>query len=129
MNSKLLSHSRLYQKIALLVTLSWFGMTTPTLADTLTTKNFQIDITRNCPEGSVTCDNVTYKGVDLKSGKSIQLTGRTVYSLGADGVTPGRFLGYEFLNGDYRYFVSDDGTLQIYQGKKLLQQEQGTWQY
>jgi len=129
MNSKLSSPSRLYQKIALLVTLSWLGMTTPTLADTLTTKNFQIDITRNCPEGSVTCDNVTYKGVDLKSGKSIQLTGRTVNSPGADGVTPGRFLGYEFLNGDYRYFVSDDGTLQIYQGKKLLQQEQGTWQY
>lgn len=117
------------EKIALLVTLSWFALTTPTLADTLTTKNFRIDITRNCPQGSVTCDNVTYKGVDLKSGKSIQLTGRTLHSPGAGGVTPGRFLGYEFINGDYRYVVSDDGTLQIYQGKRLLQQETGTWQY
>jgi hypothetical protein len=31
-------------------------------AETLKTKNFNVTITRNCPEGYVTCNNVTYYG-------------------------------------------------------------------
>ena len=94
-------------------------------AETLKTKNFNITITRNCPEGYVTCKNVTYYGKDLRTGKSIRLTGKTIHTTGADGVTPSRFLGYEFRNGEYLYRVTTDNTLQVYQGKKLILQEKG----
>ena len=93
--------------------------------ETLKTKNFNVKITRNCPEGYVTCNNVKYFGKNLKTGKSISLTGKTIHTTGADGVTPGRFLGYELRNNNYLYQVTADGTLLIYQGKKLIAKEQG----
>lgn len=62
-------------------------------------------------------------------GKSISLTGKTIHTTGADGVTPGRFLGYEFRNHNYLYQVRADGTLLIYQGKKLIVKEQGALTY
>lgn len=95
-------------------------------AETLKTKNFNVTITRNCPEGYVTCNNVTYYGKDLKTGKSIRLTGKTIHTTGADGVTPSRFLGYEFRNREYLYRVTASNTLQVYQGKKLILEEKGT---
>ena len=101
--------------------------TTVARADTLKTRSFKVEIKRNCPEGNVSCNNVSYKGTDLRTGKSLRLTGKTMNALCADGVTPCRFLGYQFQNGNYRYIVSEAGTLQVYQGKKPLLQETGTW--
>jgi hypothetical protein len=98
-------------------------------ADTLNTPSFTIEIKVNCPEGDVTCDNVSYFGKSKKSGKSISLHGRTMHSLCADGKTPCRFLGYEFKRGDTRYLVQESGELLVTQGKKVLVQEQGEWQY
>lgn len=95
-------------------------------AESLKTKNFSVKITRNCPEGNVTCDNVKYFGKNLNTGDSISLTGKTIHATCADGVTPCRFLGYEFPNGNYLYRVTQDGKLQVYQGKKLVLQEKGT---
>ncbi|MEH2295952.1 hypothetical protein [Nostoc sp.] len=100
----------------------WSGVT---LAETLKTKSFNIKITRNCSEGSVTCDHVTYYGRNLKTGSSIRLTGKTIHRTCADGVTPCRFLGYEFRNQQYLYRVTEDGRLQVYQGGKLILEEQG----
>ncbi|KAB8333428.1 hypothetical protein SD80_016580 [Scytonema tolypothrichoides VB-61278] len=94
-------------------------------AETLKTKNFKVTITRNCPEGNVSCNNVTYFGKDLRTGKSISLTGKTIHTTGADGVTPGRFLGYQFRNNEYVYRVTENGFLEVYQGKKLILQEKG----
>ena len=128
MNTKIPFLIRLFHGMVSLGVIAGFGWGSPSLADTLKTKNFTINITRNCPEGSVTCDNVSYRGVNVKTGAELQLTGKTLHSLGADGTTPGRFLGYEFQNKNYRYVVSEDGTLQIFEGQKLLQEEQGTWQ-
>ena len=68
------------------------------LGETLKTKNFIVHITRNCPEGEVVCNNVSYTGTRLRNGESIKLTGRTVYRMCADKVTPCQFLGYEFRN-------------------------------
>ncbi|MFL9452722.1 MULTISPECIES: hypothetical protein [Nostocales] len=98
-------------------------------AETLKTKNFNVKITRNCPEGYVTCNNVRYFGKNLKTGQSISLTGKTMHSTGADGVTPGRFLGYQFRNNNYVYQVTADGVLLVYQGKKLILKEQGALTY
>ncbi|MEH2422219.1 MAG: hypothetical protein V7K48_15275 [Nostoc sp.] len=115
-----------FQKSALLVVLSVVTLWTQVAnAETLKTKNFQVIITRNCPEGYVTCNNVKYFGKNLKTGQSISLTGKTLHITGADGVTPSRFLGYEFRNNKYLYRVTADGNLLIYQGKKLILQEQG----
>jgi hypothetical protein len=99
------------------------------LAETLKTQNFSVTITRNCPEGSVTCNDVTYVGHDLNTGESIRLKGKTMQHLCADRLTPCRFLGYEFRNRNYRYVVTVDGNLQVYRDTKLLLDEQGTWGY
>lgn len=90
-------------------------------AETLRTKSFQIEITRHCSEGNVSCGRVTYVGKDLRTGKSIHLNGKTVNSSNSY-----RFLGYEFRNGRYLYSISNDNLLQVYKGNKLILEEQGT---
>ncbi len=89
-------------------------------AEIIRTKHFQINITRNCLNDSISCDNVTYVGQDLKTGKSIRLTGRTVNSSRSY-----RFLGYEFKNGPYTYSVTRNNVLIIYKNDKLILTEQG----
>jgi hypothetical protein len=96
-------------------------------AETLTTRNYRVTVTRNCAEGSVTCNNVSYTGVDLRTGASIRLRGKTVHTLCNDGVTPCRFEGYQFRNGNVQYNVSQGGTLSVYQNKKLILSERGSW--
>ncbi len=98
-------------------------------ASTLTTPSYKITVEVRCPEGSVTCDDVRYVGVSRKSGKSITLTGRTVHTIGADGVTPSHFLGYEFKSGRTTYFVGEDGELRVTCGSKILVQETGVWKW
>lgn len=97
-------------------------------AGTLTTPSFVVKVTVNCAEGNVTCDDVTYVGTSRKTGKSIKLRGKTMHTLCADGVTPCRFLGYEFRNGKIDYQVTEDGQLTVTQGKKTLLSEKGEWQ-
>lgn len=94
----------------------------------LRTENVNIVLRSNCIEGAVTCNNVSYEGININTGDSIQLVGKTIHTTCADGVTPCRFLGYEFINGNYRYIVQNDGLLLVYQGEKLILREQGTWQ-
>jgi hypothetical protein len=119
-----------YKKLALsfallpIATLSLWPQTA--LADTLKTKNFNVKITRNCPEGYVTCNDVTYYGRHRKTNASIYLTGKTIHNNCADGVTPCQFLGYEFRNQQYLYRVTADGKLQVYKGRKLILEERGT---
>ena len=94
----------------------------------LTTESYVVTIEQRCPEGNVTCDNVTCTGVHRKTGKSISLKGSTVHSTCADRVTPCRFLGYSFRNGDVKYAVWEGGQLVVTQGDKVLLQESGTWE-
>jgi hypothetical protein len=115
-------------------------------ASTLRTESFQVQITSNCEEGNVVCNNITYVLTEIETAVTITRQGRTVHRLCADRVTPCQFLGYEFVNTaykdptdgsdlthteyapiKYRYFISDDGLLQIYRNKKLTISEQGIW--
>lgn len=98
-------------------------------ADTLLTPSFSIEIKVHCAEGDVSCDKVGYVGKNRKTGSAVSLRGKTLHTLCADGVTPCRFLGYEFKNGDVRYRVLESGELLVTQGKKVLVQEQGEWRY
>jgi len=95
-------------------------------AEVLDTPSYKITI-KGCDEYVVSCDTVKYVGVSKKIGKSIVLTGRTVHTLGPDGVTPAHFLGYEFRNGRTVYFVSNDGELRITRGSRVLVEEHGVW--
>jgi len=98
-------------------------------ASTLTTQNYIVEITQNCAEGHVTCDDVTYHGVSKKTGAAITLKGTTKHSICADGVTPCRFLGYEFKNGDITYLVLESGLLQVVRGEdEVLVEETGEWE-
>ena len=90
-------------------------------AETIRTPSFEIKIIRQCVEGNVSCDRVTYIGKDLNTGKSMRLKGKTVNSGNSY-----RFLGYEFRNGKYLYSITTKNVLRVYQGKKLILQEQGT---
>ena len=100
------------------------GMGTGAIAESFNTNNFSIKITGNCLEGYVTCNNVIYQGTDLRSGKSIRLKGRTHHTICKDGVTPCRFLGYVFRNGNYLYRVTNMNVLEVYKGGKLILSEQ-----
>jgi len=102
------------------------GMTAASQDEILDTPNYTITI-KGCDEYVVSCDNVKYKGVNKKNGKSITLTGRTVHSTGADGITPSQFLGYEFTNCETIYFVGADGELLVTRGTNVLVDERGIW--
>ncbi|MDJ0660038.1 MAG: hypothetical protein QNJ42_11195 [Crocosphaera sp.] len=92
------------------------------------TENYRIILRSYCIEGAVTCNHVSYEGINLHTGDSIQLAGKTIHTTCVDGVTPCRFLGYQFVNGDYTYIVRSDGSLLVYQANNLILQEEGTWQ-
>jgi hypothetical protein len=101
-----------------------------TFAQQLDTPNYTVEIQQLCPEGEVQCQQVLYKGTSKVSGASIELKGTAWHSLCADGVTPCRFLGYQFKNGRIRYLVHESGLLQVMgsSGKAVLE-EQGVWDY
>ncbi len=103
------------------------GIVPAAAVETLETPSFTITIDVRCEEGNVTCDDIRYVGTSKKTGKAIRLTGRTRHTICADGVTPCRFLGYEFKNGATVYFLSDGGELIVEQRGKLLLREQGEW--
>ncbi|HET6251021.1 MAG TPA: hypothetical protein VFE47_25250 [Tepidisphaeraceae bacterium] len=94
---------------------------------TLDTKNYAITITDNRPEGFVEWNDVKYRGVSKKSGKAINLTGSDYHNLAKDG-SPGRFLGYQFKNGDVTYIVLEEGRLTVTRNdSEVLVDESGAW--
>lgn len=97
-------------------------------AETLVTATSTISIRLNCAEGNVSCDDVAFTSTDRRSGRTLRLRGRTLHTLCADGVTPCRFLGYEFARGATRYTVLEEGMLVVRRGGKVLLEQAGQWQ-
>jgi hypothetical protein len=95
--------------------------------EVLLTPSFTVTIV-GCPEGVVSCDDVKYVGVSKKTGNTLQLKGKTLHTMAADGVTPSRFIGWQFRNGKTVYTVTDEGALEVKQGTKTLVSEQGRWE-
>ncbi|MDJ0845241.1 hypothetical protein [Crocosphaera sp.] len=95
---------------------------------TIKTENYHIILRSHCREGAVTCHHVSYEGININTGDRIQLAGKTIHITCPDGVTPCRFLGYQFVNGDYTYIVRSDGSLLVYQANNLILREEGNWQ-
>ncbi len=103
----------------------WFAI--PAQALTLLTPSFVVVIIDKAPEGTVSSDDVLYVGVSRKNGNTIQVKGRTIHTLAADGVTPSKFLGWSFTTDKATYFVSEGGLLEVKSGKKILVSEKGEW--
>jgi len=99
------------------------------LAQTLVTENYIIEIKNNCIEGVVVCDDITYIGTSKTSDNHIELSGQTHHAMCADGVTPCRFLGYIFVNGNVTYFVDQAGAIKVTQNETVLVEETGEWVY
>ena len=98
-------------------------------AGVLVTENYTVTIESQCQEGEVSCSKYTYTGVNHSSGKSITLKGSSWHTLCPDRVTPCRFLGYQFRNGNVTYYVGQDGLLEVVRnGNKVLLSERGEWQ-
>jgi hypothetical protein len=96
-------------------------------AETLITPSYKIVI-GSCPEGYVTCDNIPFEITDLKTGDISSHAGRTLHTLCADGVTPCRFLGYQFSGDTGKFYIYDNGALEI-KGKsgQVILFEEGMW--
>nr|WP_297460561.1 hypothetical protein [uncultured Halomonas sp.] len=100
----------------------------PAMAQQLVTPNYIVTIERHCAEGNVTCDDVVYTGESKRSENSITLQGTTWHTLCADGVTPCRFLGYRFENGNVTYTVTEAGKLEVVRNAtEVLISEDGQW--
>jgi hypothetical protein len=112
-------------RLVLLPLSSIVALEAPANAEVLQTRSFNIIIERNCPEGAVVCNSVTYVGTNIRTGKAIRLQGKTIHHTGKDGVTPTRFLGYEFWNEEYQYIVTHDNKLQVFRGEQVVLEEQG----
>lgn len=98
-------------------------------AQTLTTPRYVVTIEEHCEEGEVGCADVSYRGVNRKTGKAITLKGRTRMVLCKDGVTPCHIGAYEFRNGAVLYSVFPDGNLVVTQAGKVVLREAGKWSY
>ena len=97
-------------------------------SSTLTTPSYVVTIETHCQEGDVTCNNVSYHGVSKKTGKAINLKGKTMHTSCRNG-DPCRFLGYEFKSGNILYRVFEEGSLEVTQKGKTLLQENGKWDW
>ncbi|PXW22015.1 hypothetical protein [Pantoea sp. JKS000250] len=68
-------------------------------------KKFRADITYDCEEGNVSCDNVSLKSTRVKDNSSIVLKGETINTNCPDVCD---FRGYRFANGQYDYSFYPD---------------------
>lgn len=107
-----------------------FFLANTAFGEMLETENYKVVITKHCDEGEVSCEDISYIGTSKRSGNSIILKGKTLHQTCADGITPCRFLGYRFQNGNITYKVYESGLLQVIrEPQEILLEEQGNWSY
>jgi len=97
------------------------------IAETLVTKTHTIELTSQCRENTHSCDNVIYKGISKRSGKTLKLKGRTIHEDCDEDECA--LTGYSFNNGNTQYLVSIDGKLTVSQGINLILEQQGVWDF
>ena len=108
---------------ACLASSSYFQPTTLTYV--LITPTYEVEITENCEEGIVGCDDVTYVGRNKVTGKSITLKGKSIMHMCSGGADPCRHEGYEFKSGSIVYRVTHEGDLVVSSGSRVLVNEHG----
>jgi hypothetical protein len=113
--------TRRFQFLALALLASGLAVSAAS-AGTITTRSYDITLSEHCNE-DVACQDVAFTIRKRGGGDAVRLEGRAVTSLCRDGITPCHHQGYEFVDGDTRYFVSDDGWLEITRKRKLVLHE------
>ncbi|WP_461535259.1 hypothetical protein [Spongorhabdus nitratireducens] len=105
----------------LLIPLTGFGIE-------LETESHIISIDSKCSEGEVSCARYFYTGTNKTTGEVITLQGSSWHTTCNDGVTPCRFVGYKFSQGNTTYWVHQDGLFEVIQNsRQVLISEQGQW--
>lgn len=101
---------------------------TPRSTDTLETDNYLVKV-QGCEEFVVSCNDVVYEGLNKNTQESIKIeNGKTLSTTCADGVTPCRFIGYQFLNDGYTYSVYSEGSLVVTDSENnIILEEAGKW--
>lgn len=100
------------------------------MPSTLVTSHYKMNIIHLCKEeGCVSCNNYLLELYEVKSKTITLAKGKAMHTLGNDGVTPSRFLGYEFQKGVFIYKLLDysDNLFEIYKGKKLIYSEKAIY--
>lgn len=107
--------------------LLWARFAGAETSGTFNGERFIITITEHCPEGFVSCENVTFVSKNKKTGSGITLKGKTV-NINCPATCD--FRGYEFKNGLYKYslltndFVS--WNLNVFKNDKIVSTDSGT---
>ena len=100
------------------------------LSEIFVSDNFRVEITSNCSEGNVTCDNVDFIVTLPGFTEKQTYKGSTIHTTCADGISPCRFLGYKFKTTNTQYFIYGAGYIQVldHENNPLLS-ELGEWHH
>ena len=100
----------------------------PASAAVLVTEQFVIVVVERCPEGDVTCNNVSYTGINRKTGEAISLKGQAWVRMCADTVTPCEHVGWQFKSGEFTYRVrATPPSLEVERGGKTVIEQKVVW--
>lgn len=100
---------------------SWVNISN---AETLVTPSYIVEITNNCAEGNVSCDNISYKGIRRSDDSVLELVGKTLNKRNSYDL-----YGYQFNNGDYVYTILiNEPEFTIQKAGKIIASEKGSWQ-
>ena len=112
----------------ILSALAALPIASPANAAVLVTEQFVIVIVERCPEGDVACNNVSYTGVNRKTGEAISLKGQAWVRMCADTVTPCEHVGWQFKSGEFTYRIHETPpSLEVERGGKTLIEQKAVW--
>lgn len=94
-------------------------------ADTFVTPTFVVIVINHCEDGFLGCKDVSYFGINRRSGANIVLKGfaTTRSCAGTNDIC--EETGYMFRSGDITYEISRFNVLTVTRGSELLLEEQG----
>lgn len=110
--------------------LFWVALIFSSLAygEKFVSDNFSIEMEPQCAEGEVACSHIKFTITVPGAEKSSVIYGKSKYAMCADGVTPCRFQGYEFMSDGSRYFINSVGLLVVTDEQdNVLLTEVGKW--
>jgi hypothetical protein len=90
---------------------------------TIHTQSYAMNVHHPCAEGCVSCDKIRLVLLDKRTSDVLTAVGATWHTIGSDGVTPSRFLGYRFTCGDRTYELLDDVFRVVDGGNAVLVEE------
>jgi|GEM_PF-2417715 len=94
----------------------------------LETEDFRITLMDHCVNRQEPCDRVFYHGLNLSNEDALTLNNGVLVNACQGTQFPCSGARYEFRNGNYRYVVTGEGYLQVYQGEERLLNAAGQWE-